>query len=147
VLALPVLAGLAAIPTIAALVGQQGGRPDDDHLMRPLELSHSVAVLLGAGSVAILAVAVLSIAGLVLSGRSSGLWLVATAISVGLGGALGWAYRVVTAGVIGANLGAGLLLMFGGPFVVVALIFEVCVLVLAGRADASPMADGASSVP
>jgi hypothetical protein len=148
VLALTVLSGLAAIPTVAALVGQQGGGTvNNDYLMRPLELSHSLAVLLVVGSVAILAVALLLIAGLVLRGRATGLWLVAAAISVGLGGALGWAYRIVTAGVIGANLGAGLLLLFGGPFVAVVLIAEVCVVVLAGKADSSPIPTRARATP
>jgi hypothetical protein len=113
--------------------------------MRPLELSHSVAEGVVLGSAAMLAVAVLSLTGRVLRGRSSGLWLVATAMSVGLGGALGWVYRVLTAGVVGANIGGGLLLVFGGPFVAAALIVEVCVVVLARRADALSIADGGSS--
>ncbi len=38
---------------------------------------------------------------------------------------LGWGWRVLTAGVIGANIGAGLVVAFGGPLVVAALLWSL----------------------
>lgn len=43
-------------------------------------------------------------------------WLVVVAILAGVGVVLAGGYRVMTAGVIGANIGAGLFMLLGLPF-------------------------------
>jgi hypothetical protein len=46
----------------------------------------------------------------------------ALALRMAVGVVCGYAYRVFTAGVIGANIGAGMIVMFGVPLVVVLMV-------------------------
>jgi len=49
-------------------------------------------------------------------------WLAVVGALMGAGGALGAIVRVVTAGVVGANIGGGLAIIFGGGFTAVLVV-------------------------
>ena len=98
------------------------GLPDErTFVLAPLLSERALA---GAGLFGLVLLAVAAQA--VRSARA--LWPVfACLTAVGLG--LGWAYRIFTAGVGGANIGAGLLALIGGPLalVVVAVALQEAV--------------------
>jgi hypothetical protein len=92
--------------------------PDPDHLIRPVDIGDTAEHVVGVGAVVLAAASVVA---LVVAGRRGrvdrGWWpvLVELLLAGALGGA-GW--RVLTAGVIGANIGAGFVLGVGAPVVV-----------------------------
>ncbi len=116
------LAGLAlALATPVATwwaIGDQSTVPasmDPDFLIRPLAIGAHIEFLVGVGA---LLVAVVASATLLWASRTRWLdqrwWFVLLPLlAAGLLVGAGW--RVMTAGVIGANIGAGLVVLFGGP--------------------------------
>ncbi|MFG2289491.1 hypothetical protein ACGFOU_25900 [Streptomyces sp. NPDC048595] len=118
---------VAAVPVATwGLIGRQdapGYSPSElDHAVQPLPLAESLETSLG---VICLVLAVVSGALLAYASRSDtfdrGRWMVLLPLLVaGLIVGAGW--RVLTAGVIGANIGAGLVIWAGGP-VTAALLF------------------------
>ncbi|MGH3679941.1 MAG: hypothetical protein ACRDT2_06755 [Natronosporangium sp.] len=115
-------AGLAVATPVAIwwLVGDQSenaATEELDYAVGPVVVDPAVERLVGIGSVLLLAAAVV-----VLVGASVWRWLDprwwAVILPVVVAGMVaGFALRVLTAGVIGANIGAGLMLVFGGPTV------------------------------
>ncbi len=118
---------VAAVPVATwGLIGRQdapGYSPSElDHAVQPLPLAESLETSLGVVS---LVLAVVSGALLAYASRSEtfdrGRWMVLLPLLVaGLIVGAGW--RVLTAGVIGANIGAGLVIWAGAP-VTAALLF------------------------
>lgn len=56
-------------------------------------------------------------------------WWLAIGPATAAGALLGLAWRVFTAGVIGANIGAGCMVMFGGPLLALLLAWTIAVAV------------------
>lgn len=95
--------------------------PDLDYAFRPLPLSPRAEQVAG-----IAAVALVILGSARLARRGSGLrrdprWLTVLLPLVAVALLVGWGWRVLTAGVFGANIGAGFLLLFGVPLLVAAL--------------------------
>lgn len=121
-LAAVVTSSFAAVLVAAWLVGDlsyQGpvdpGFPGLDHAYPPLPLAADTYTAAGVVGLLVL----LAAAGI--AARTSGFALV-LACFVGAGALVGLMYRVMTAGVIGANIGAGLALMIGGPLLVALVV-------------------------
>ncbi|MEH0843307.1 hypothetical protein V6U81_13065 [Micromonospora sp. CPCC 205711] len=93
-----------------------------DYEFRPLSLGP-----VGDRTVGVLAcISAIGALGLLVRGTAtrrldSGWWPVLLPL-VGAGAVVGFAWRVLTAGGIGANIGAGLTIMFGGPVLAVLLV-------------------------
>jgi hypothetical protein len=125
---------IAAVPVaVAGLLGQ-----DDDPSAPSTELDYAVRPLdIPAGQMTAIGVVALlraaaAVAVLLHGSRGRGpdrrrwpaeprRWQVVCPL-VGVGVVLGYGYHVATAGVIGANIGYGLVVLFGGPVVVVLLV-------------------------
>jgi hypothetical protein len=114
VLASPVLAWFAVGDTSEAV-------PNPDYMFRPPSLSTTQELALGATAFALGAAAAVVVVSALRSGVVA-LGELAPAVPLLLAGAfLGLAARIVTAGVSGANIGGGLVILFG-PFVLLALV-------------------------
>ena len=55
--------------------------------------------------------------------------LIIDALSVAAGMLVAWSYRIMTAGVIGANIGAGLVIIFGTPLLLVLIVSAVVIAI------------------
>jgi hypothetical protein len=141
---LPAFAGLALILAAPVLswhhVGDlsEHGHGELDHTMRPLRVSPGTAHVwvLGAQAVAVAAVLVLAFGLIRRWGRPGWALVVAPLAVVGL--IAGLVARVMTAGVVGANIGAGLAVMLYGPLalLLVALAGWRSAVLLRGRRPA-----------
>ncbi|MCK9903467.1 hypothetical protein CC117_26935 [Parafrankia colletiae] len=121
---------IAAVPVaVAGLLGQddeQGvPRSELDYAIRPLDIAPGWMTAIG---VAALLLAAASAAFLARRGRRAAdrhryrhQWQTICPL-VGIGVILGLGYHIATAGVIGANIGFGLVVLFGPPLVVVLLV-------------------------
>lgn len=117
-----VLAALVSLPAAALasawLIGDlsfQGEAVELDYAVRPIAVPQGVEVAAGVAGLVLLALSVAVVR------RVPRLWpVLACLVAAGL--LAGVAYRVVTAGVIGANIGAGLAFFFGGPLVLLLLL-------------------------
>ena len=117
-----VVSSSATVPVAAWLVGDLSYQgpvdprfPYLDYLYRPFPLSaaaHAVAATIGLLVLLPAAVTAASKPGLRL----------ALVCLIGAGALTGLLYRTMTAGVIGANIGAGLAMMFGGPLLLALLV-------------------------
>lgn len=121
-LAAVVTSSLAAVLVTAWLVGDLSYQgpvdprfPDLDYAYRPLPLSADTYTAAGIVGLLVLLPAA------AIAAQTSGFALVLTC-SVGAGALVGLMYRVVTAGVIGANIGAGLALIIGGPLLLTLVV-------------------------
>jgi hypothetical protein len=98
---------------------------DLDYAVRPVELDPAVERLVGTGSVLTVAVTVLL---LTRASRRHQLdprwWSVVVPLLVA-GVIVGAGWRVITAGVIGANIGAGFVVLVGGPLVAALLLWAM----------------------
>lgn len=101
--------------------------PNPDYMFQPPEVSTSVGFVV----VAVAVVLVTCGGATLLAGFRRGLLatmdLMAAALLLGAGIVVGFAGRVMTARVIGANIGGGIMLMFG-PFIVAGLLAFSAVL-------------------
>ncbi|WP_248832513.1 hypothetical protein [Frankia sp. Mgl5] len=97
-------------------------RSELDYAVRPLDIPAGWMTTIGVIALLLAAAA----AALLLHGGRRGAadrrrWQVVCPL-VGVGVILGFGYHVATAGVIGANIGFGLVVLFGVPLVVVLLV-------------------------
>lgn len=94
-----------------------------DYAFDPLSVDPGLVT--GAGIIATAVAAAGLIAGIVgvRAGRLRGGWLALLVWLFGCGVVAGAAVRVLTAGVIGANIGAGMVALFVGPLLGLALLF------------------------
>lgn len=95
--------------------------PGRDYLVQPLNISSGAEQVIGSVAVAV----IVGSCAVLLRPRS---WprrdprLLAVLLPLLLAGVvLGWGWRVLTAGVVGANIGGGLVVFFGSPLVIAAL--------------------------
>ena len=100
---------------------------DPDYMWQPLEIADSAKVALGLATTAVAIAICVLLYRLLELGRLSRNWLVV----FGAGGAIaaycGLVYGVATSPVIGANIGAGIMLLFAGPFAVVIVIVALVI--------------------
>ncbi|SQD94235.1 conserved membrane hypothetical protein [Parafrankia sp. Ea1.12] len=118
---------IAAVPVaVVGLLGQDDyrgvPRSELDCAVRPLDIPAGWMTTIGVIALLLAAAA----AALLLHGGRRGAtdrrrWQVVCPL-VGVGVILGFGYHVATAGVIGANIGFGLVVFFGVPLVVVLLV-------------------------
>lgn len=121
-LAAVITSSLAAVLVTAWLVGDLSYQgpvdprfPSLDYAYRPLPLSADTYTAAGIVGLLVLLPAA------AVAARTTGFAPVLTC-AVGAGALVGFLYRVVTAGVIGANIGAGLALMVGGPLLTALIV-------------------------
>jgi hypothetical protein len=105
-------------------LGDQSTVPpsDADYAFRPLLIGAGAERAVGIGSVLLVVVALSVLVWAThrhLFGRR---WWIVLGLLLAADFIIGSGWRVMTAGVIGANIGAGLVVMFGGPVLVVLLI-------------------------
>jgi len=119
----PAVAGVmlvAAMPVATWwLVGDQSTETaDPDYRIRPVDIGDTAEHVVGVGAVVLVAASVLA---LVLAGRCGRLdrrwWPVLVELLLA-GGLCGAGWRALTAGVIGADIGAGFVVLVGAPMVV-----------------------------
>ncbi|WP_405871841.1 hypothetical protein [Streptomyces sp. NBC_00005] len=113
---------VAAVPVAAwGLMGQQDAEglsaSELDHAFQPWAVADGTAAAIGATALLVAAVGVTLLARATLRGALDRRWwqVLGPLTLAGLVVGVGW--RIMTAGVVGANIGAGLTLMFGGPVV------------------------------
>ncbi len=138
----PVLAGVVAVSTPVAawwLVGDQsfGGRPGEelDYAFRAPDLSGWVTPVMGAIALAAGSLALMSLLFAARRREIDGRWRGVVTLLVVAGGLLAGIGRVATAGVIGANIGAGLAIFFGVPLCVVLILVALLKIRQIRRSD------------
>jgi hypothetical protein len=106
-----------------------------DYVIRPVRMSRRLERIIGIGGLllTVLAAAVLTWASV--RHTFDLRWWLVIGPATAAGALVGIAWRVFTAGVIGANIGAGCLLMFGGPLLtfLLACAIAVAIYLLTGR--------------
>lgn len=141
----PALALVLAVPVATWwLVGDLSTVPASmgpDYAFRPWPIGPAVARAAGIGSLAVGGMAVAALGWASLRRSLAARWWAVLVPLLAAGFIAGAGWRVMTAGVIGANIGAGFVIMFGGPLVlglvIWALVFSVH-LVRAGGAGTPP---------
>ncbi len=102
------------------IVGDQSSTTlNPDYIVKPPTISTTSELAPGLVSTVLL---VASLTVLVIATRRRQLdprWWSIVLMLMGSGAIVGLAVRVVTAGVVGANIGGGIVILFGGPFVAV----------------------------
>lgn len=129
---LAVAAPLVLVPTTVAtwwLVGDLSSRmppgTDLDYAFGPWPIDPLLETTAGiAASVVTVAVLVAAVVAVV-AGRLRSPWLTLLIGLLGCGVVIGWAARALTAGGIGANIGAGLVVLFVAPLLGVALLLAL----------------------
>jgi len=90
---------------------------DPDYFIRPVQIGGTAEHVVGVGAVVLVAGSVVALVVAGWRGRlDQGWWSVLVELVLA-GGLCGAGWRVLTAGVIGANIGAGLVMMVGAPIV------------------------------
>ena len=98
------------------------GFDDLDYMVRPVQLAPLVEAVIG-GVAVVLVVASAAVLGHALyRGRVRRAWSATVIPLCAAGAVVGAGWRVVTAGGIGANIGGGLVVLFGGPLVVALIV-------------------------
>ncbi|HEX2132218.1 MAG TPA: hypothetical protein VHH15_11715 [Actinophytocola sp.] len=120
---------LVASPVVAwVVVGNQdspGYRPEELSYTVRFEVSPAVAAVAGITATALLVLTVAALAVLTARGNVAAAWWHVFVPVVVAGALVGAGWRVITAGTIGANIGTGLVVFFGGPVVLALLAYAV----------------------
>ena len=105
------------------LVGDltEPGIVDPDYMFRPLPLSHGVEVGLGIAATLAAVASMYMLVAAFRAGVVDRAWSPVVVFPALAGVVIGFSWRGLTVGVIGANIGGGLILL-GGPLVVLALV-------------------------
>ncbi|MBF9132094.1 hypothetical protein I0C86_24485 [Plantactinospora sp. S1510] len=111
------------------LVGDRSTVPagaDPDYAFQPLDVGPGLTRAAGIGSAVVAVVALLTLVRATRRNRLDPHWwgVVVPLLTAGVLVGSGW--RLMTAGVIGANIGAGLTVLLGGPVVAALLIWATC---------------------
>jgi hypothetical protein len=127
---LPTSAGLVLAFPVATwwLVGDQSTVPaseDPDFAFRPLDVSRGVERATGLASTLLAAVMSLMLVWFTVSHLFDARWWGVLVPLMAAGFITGAGWRVMTARVIGANIGAGLVVLFGSPLVAALLVWAV----------------------
>ena len=125
----PALILVLAMPVAAWwLAGDQSTVPtsmDPDYAFRPWRIGPVAARAAGIGSLAAGGAAAAVLIGVTLRRRLDVRWWAVLVPLLAAGYIAGAGWRVMTAGVIGANIGAGLVVLAGGPIVLGLLIWAL----------------------
>jgi len=120
---------LLAVPVMTWwLVGDLSTVPlssDPDYFIRPFRIRPALELVLGWGSVLVAIVAALLLTWASLRKGMDPRWWSVLGPLLLIGVLVGFGWRVFTAGVIGANIGAGLFTFFAGPVIAVLLAWAV----------------------
>ena len=131
VLTISVALVLAATIATWHLIGDQSTTSPQhaDYAVKPIRMSRRLERIIGIGGLllTIIAAAVLTWASV--RHTFDLRWWLVIGPATAAGTLVGLAWRVFTAGVIGANIGAGCLLMFGGPLLALLLAWAIAVAV------------------
>jgi hypothetical protein len=125
----PAAIGLALATPVATwwLVGQQDADvpagTELDYAYRPLDIDPEVERVVGIGSTLLAVVSAVVLLGF--RRRFDRRWWSVLIPVLAAGVLIGSGWRVLTAGVIGANIGAGMMLLFGVPLIAALLIWAV----------------------
>ena len=95
---------------------------DPDYLIRPVDLPRGLEILLLAASVAATLGATAYLVYQRRTRRMDRKWVPPIVLLAVAGVVVGSGWRVLTAGVIGANIGGGMVILFGGPFVLALVV-------------------------
>ncbi len=109
-----------------------------DHLLRPIPLTSAQESSIGWSATVLLGLSILVLVGLHRSGRRvdrTQLLVVAPLLALGL--FLGVGYRIMTAGVVGANIGGGGVILTGFVCVPAMIVLSVWAAVRASRSARS----------
>ncbi len=132
------------------LVGDQSTCKRDseprDFFMRPLSLGRSTQLMIEILSIIAAVCAITVLARRRGAFQRERRWIGVIAPLMGAGVYLGWAWRVITAEVCGANIGAGLVIWIGVPLGISAILWSTWYLVQI-RKGASPSEPGAGDLP
>lgn len=123
----PVVAGVVLVLATPVAVWWMVGDltttevPDPDYLIAPVPMPATVERLLGVSAVLLVLATAVALLGATRADRVPARWwgVLAPLLAAGALSGVGW--RVVTAGVVGANIGGGAVLL-GGPVIVLALV-------------------------
>jgi hypothetical protein len=108
------------------LVGDQSTihvSADADYAFEPFDVSVGAERTAGIGSAALAVAALLTLAWATRRRRFDARWWMVLIPLLAAGLIVGFGWRAMTAGVIGANIGAGLVVLLGGPAVAALLIW------------------------
>jgi hypothetical protein len=94
-----------------------------DYAFRPFDVSVGAERIAGIGSTVLAVVALLTLAWATRRHLLDARWWMVLIPLLTAGLIVGFGWRVMTAGVIGANIGAGLVVLLGGPAVATLLIW------------------------
>jgi len=110
---------IAAVPVATwwAVGDPSTDLPDPDYQIRPLDIGQTTEQIAGVIATVLAAAAVVALVGAGRAGRFDRRWWPVLVELVLAGALCGVGWRVLTAGVIGANIGAGLVLWVGAPMV------------------------------
>src|SRR5215472_1781022 len=126
----PAAAGLVLAFPVASwwLVGDLSTVPASEHpdfAFRPLDVGRGVERAAGLASVLVAAVMLLMLVWFTVRHLFDARWWTVLVPLMAAGFIIGAGWRVMTAGVIGANIGAGIVVIFGGPLVAALLVWAV----------------------
>jgi hypothetical protein len=88
---------------------------DPDYLVRPFDIAPATERAAGVVAVVLVEAAVVVLLLASLTGRLRGGWWAVFGVLSLVGAGCGWGWRIMTAGVGGANIGGAILLYLGGP--------------------------------
>ncbi|MEU4465654.1 hypothetical protein AB0G20_18375 [Streptomyces sp. NPDC024017] len=121
---------VGGVPVAAwGLMGQQNydGLPASelDYAFQPWDIGDGVAAIAGAVALVLAAAGAAVLVRSTLRGAMDRRWwgVLGPLVALGLMAGVGW--RILTAGAIGANIGAGLLIIFGTPIAVGLLVWSL----------------------
>ncbi len=95
--------------------------PDPDFMVRPLPLSRAEEMAIGITATLIAVAATVVLVRSLAQRPADRRWLAVLVPLLAAGAVVGVGWRIVTAGVIGANIGGGLFMLVG-PWIVLALV-------------------------
>lgn len=110
------------------VVGDQSTVPEDegpDYFLRPFAIDARIEMAAGIGALALAVVAVAILIAATRTRRMDPSWWAALVPVIIAGVFIGLGWRALTAGVIGANIGAGMVALFGGPVVAMLLTWAI----------------------
>ena len=112
--------------------------PDPDYMIHPIPMGAAVERLLGSSAVLLVGVSGAVLLGATWRGRLPARWWGVLVPLLAAGAFCGAGWRVLTAGVVGANIGGGLVLLGGGPIVLTLIGVAVVVARSLGRPPRRP---------
>jgi hypothetical protein len=118
------------------LIGDRSTVPasaDPDYAFRPFDVGPAVERTAGTGATVLAAITLLVLVWATRSHHLDSRWWKVFLALLAAGIIAGFGWRVMTAGVIGANIGAGLVVFFGGPVVAALLVWAVAYSIYLAR--------------